>query len=93
MKSQPALQTLQITNIGSNMTVGSIEKILKFGKNLTDFELSDSCFYFDVESYNRIVLLARNRVRVRIVVFRRSQVVVPADVLTMNREWLSIMFY
>lgn len=91
-KSQPALQTLQIVNMGANITVGTIEKILRFSTSLTDLELSFCRSDVDLESYNRILMLVRNRVRVRIIVPKRRQVDVPADLLKMNRNWLRIMF-
>ncbi|XP_037024148.1 uncharacterized protein LOC119066035 [Bradysia coprophila] len=91
-KSQPALQILQVTHMGSHTTIKAIEKILNYGRNLTDFEVSFCSSYIDMESYNRILLLAKNRVKVRITVPKRSQVNVPADILKVNRNWVRIMF-
>lgn len=92
VKSQTALQTLQVFSMCcSNITTKTIEKMLKFGKNLINFEISFHGSDFDLESYNRILILARNRVKVRIIVSRRTKVNVPGDVLKINREWLSIV--
>lgn len=91
-KSQPALQTLQVMNIGSSVSIEAIEKILKSGRNLTNFALSFCGGYFELENYNRILMLARNRVEVRIIVSKRRQVNVPTDILRTNRRWLRIMF-
>lgn len=92
VKSQTALQTLQILNMGAKITIGAIEKILECGRNLTYFELTFCGSDFSMGSYNRILSLARNRVKVEIVVSQGTQVDVPLDILRMNRDWLSIMF-
>lgn len=91
VKSQPALQILEVVNMGSIITIEAIEKILEFGKNLTDFEATFCGSDIDMESYNRILSLARDRVKVRIVVWKRKEVNVPADILKMNRNWLTIL--
>lgn len=92
VQSQTALETLQINNIRTAITIETIEKILKVGKNLKNFELSFYNFDVDLHSYNRILMLARDRVEVRLIVSNRREVDVPNDVLKVNRKWLRIMF-
>lgn len=92
IKSQKTLQYLQVFNMGAHITVRTIEKILEFGKCLTDFELYFCQLSFDLKSYNRILNLAKNCVKVRIVVTKRSKIDVPTDLLKMNRKSLTIMY-
>jgi len=92
VKSQTALQKLEIVNKFAKITPQTIEKILKCGKNLTHFELSFCDNDFDLATYNRILALARDRVKVQIIVSNRKEINVPTDILAANGKWLRMKF-
>lgn len=93
VESQTTLQELAIVNMGGKRTIRTIEKLLRVGKNLTNVHLSLGKQHFDLYDYNRILRLARDRVKVRMVVASSSEINVPADILKLNKNWLNIVLY
>lgn len=65
VKEQTSLESITISDKGS-ITMWGIWKILEYGKNLTELRFyTSNAPSIDLEQYNRILALAKNRVKVR----------------------------
>lgn len=84
-RAQTALESIR-TGPSDIVTMQAITKILELGKSLTNIEFgSDS--ELDLSTYNAILNLANNRVKVKLVI---DEVDVPKEVLDTNRKWIDI---
>lgn len=91
VKSQPALETINIeVNGWGKIAMSTIEQILTCGENLTQFSCEVKEMDIDKKSYESILKLAKNRVKIHIEVVR-GEVEVPANILETNREWLNVV--
>lgn len=90
IKRQTALQTLRITYGIPIDLFQTIKKILQISKNLTELEINlllDSKLNLNI--YNRILNLVKDRVKVIILYWRRKKDI-PENVLKANEKWLVI---
>lgn len=98
IKSLTALRTLSISNgcsvayldtyVPSISTTRVVEKILECGRALTELRYSPIWPGFELDNYNRVLSLAKNRVKVNLIVDALFNI--PENILTANEAWVKL---
>ncbi|XP_055308945.1 uncharacterized protein LOC129572857 [Sitodiplosis mosellana] len=92
IRTQTALETIEMMCYDeSPMPILNIGNMLKHGGNLRKFELYTGILDFNLESYESVLCLVRNRTRVEIILGNQKSKCIPEGVVT-NNEWLEVRY-
>ncbi|XP_055316218.1 uncharacterized protein LOC129575967 [Sitodiplosis mosellana] len=72
-----------------------IKNVLPYGKNLSEFECHVVQLGVNLESYESVLCLVKNRIRTKIIIGHVSSKCIPDDVLAKNEhefEWLDVRY-